>query len=93
MVIEMNEKRGLVIRTYGNIDMSGTANMFESMEIKRLQAEIGISNHIRNQQYQRMIAEARRKYRIKPTSRFRRKMLGIYGLLILLIRGEYDADL
>lgn len=82
------KQRALVIRTYGDQEMARSiAGVMESPELKRLRAQIGVSQPRQNKDYAKKIAEARKKYSVKPMSPFRQKFWGAIGLLVVLAHG------
>lgn len=79
----------MVIRCGGNLDMANAvANTFESPKLKKLEMELGMSKQVRQRELKRKIAQANRKYAIKPMSKFHRKMLGVIGYAVLVMKGE-----
>ena len=82
------QQRALVIRTYGNQELAKSmALTFESAELKKLRAQLGVKAPRERSNCQEKIREARKKYRIKPISPFKRKIWGIIGLAVLLANG------
>lgn len=82
------QKTALVIRTCGDMEIANTvARTFESPELKKLRAQVGVTAPARSKQYQKMIREARKKYRVKPMSPLRQRFWGAVGLLVLLAHG------
>lgn len=83
------QKAALVIRTCGDMEIASTvAKTFESPELKRLRAQAAVSAPSRHRQYEKMIREARRKYRTKPMSPLRQRFWGAVGLAVLLAQGH-----
>lgn len=82
------QRAALVIRTCGDMEIATqVAKTFESPELKKLRAEVGIRKPSDSKRYSRMIRNARRKYRVKPMSPFRQRIWGLIGLAILYAHG------
>lgn len=82
------QQRALVIRTYGNQELAKSmALTLESSELKKLRAQLGVKAPREKNDCRKKIIEARKKYKIKPISPFKRKIWGIIGLVILLANG------
>lgn len=83
----MVQQRVVVTRIYGDQKMGASiAGAFESAELKRLQAKLGVRQNRDEGYWKSMIAEARYKYQddSKPTPRYKQKMWGLIGLATLL---------
>lgn len=78
-------QRALVIRTYGNPEMSAAMkNALESQELRKLRAELGVHRPVRSAMYARKVAEARKKYYVKPVTGVHEKLLGLAGMVVLI---------
>lgn len=78
-------QRALVIRTYGNQELAKSmAAAIESSEVKKLRAKLEMREHRDRDYYQMKTIEARRKYRVKPTSPFKQRILQTVGLIMVL---------
>lgn len=80
------QRTALVIKTYGDVDMSrAIVNGMESRELNRLRAESEFHKHKDTKKYKKMIAEAQRKYAVKPPNRLQQWFWGNIGLIALLL--------
>lgn len=87
------QRAALVIRTYGNQELAKSmAASIESSEMKKLRAELnqvrtqlGVMQYGDHDYYQRLTREARKKYRVKPMSPFKQRVLQTVGLIMVLI--------
>ena len=83
----MAQQRVVVTRIYGDQEMGASiAGAFESAELKRLQAKLGVRQNRDSGYWKSMIAEARYKYQDnnRPIPRHKQKMWGLIGLATLL---------
>ena len=81
--------KAIVIRCGGNLEIANAAaSAFESPKLKKLEMELGMSKQARQRELKQKIEQANKKYAIKPMSKFHRKVLGIIGYTILVMRGE-----
>lgn len=86
-------QRALVIRTYGSQELAQSmAASIESSEMKQLRAEmkqlraqLGVKQYGDHDYYQKLTREARRKYRVKPMSPFKQRVLQAVGLVMVLM--------
>ena len=85
------KQRAVVIKTYGDQALaSSIAGVMESPELKRLRAQIGVSQPRQNKDYAKKIAEARKKYKVKPMSPLMHKFWGAIGLMVILAHGGIE---
>lgn len=79
-------QRALVIRTYGDQELAKSmAAVMESPELKKLRAKLEMREHRDRDYYQMKTIEARRKYRVKPMSLFKQRVLQTVGLIMVLM--------
>ena len=82
-------EKTMVIRCGGNSEMAnGIASVFESPKLKKLEMEMSMSKHARSKEYERKIAQAKRKYAVKPIGKLHSRILGAVGLMVLVAKGE-----
>ena len=85
------KQRAVVIRTYGDQEMARSiAGVMESSELKRLRAELGVKAAGDSDYYERLIKEARKKYKVKPMSPLMQKFWGAIGLMVVLAHGGIE---
>lgn len=89
-------ERTAVCRIYGNSELGNMlANTLAQPELERLRAEVGVAKSIRTEQYRKMIEEANRKYAVKKMSKFKQKVWGLIGLVLVVMKEGfvvYDPD-
>ena len=89
----MMQQRVVVTRIYGDQNMGAAiAGTFESPELKRLQAKLGVRQNRDNDYWMAKITEARYKYQFasKPVSVRKQKIWGLIGLATLLFCSHED---
>lgn len=84
--------RALVIRTYGDPSiaapiantLSRPNERIDFEELRRLRAEFGVKQFVRQKEYKEKIEEARIKYTVKPATGLYSVLLSAIGLALIL---------